>query len=489
LGLPMQRRKFITISTGFILIATHLTQFSPAAISSNVTPKTITTCTEIETGKTIVLRSALKQCRAHLTTAIWTKVEVDSTLPGVSSLAALRICTSKNPAHDYQLVKSKCNRYHITTDYWRAISKPEIPEIISVSAQGHDGALFSLRTSTFNANAPISHYIVTNLKTGNAVKVPTYIQGELSVTGLSPLTTYSFQIAAVNVDGQSANSLATKEITTGARPVAASVSSTSVAMPAFTISANAETKTVNSAITGYLINSTGGTISSYSITPSIPSGLLFSSSTGLLSGTPTTSSSATVYTITGTNASGSATQSFTLTVSPVIYTVGQTGPGGGTIFYYNSAGFACGISLTSTCNYLEVAPDSNFRRLNWSSTSLQNTSTLNSTGTAIGTGHRNTALVVAAGATESTTSAIACTDQYVSPNGTSDWFLPSKDEMTSLSDANAANLLGGFFLNPSDHWTSSQSTSAANQVWIDLNPGTFEWYKNSDNFLIPVRAG
>ena len=37
--------------------------------------------------------------------------------------------------------------------------------------------------------------------------------------------------------------------------------------------------------------------------------------------------------------------------------VDQTGPGGGTIAYYAAAGFSCGASFTSTCHYLEVAPN------------------------------------------------------------------------------------------------------------------------------------
>ena len=38
------------------------------------------------------------------------------------------------------------------------------------------------------------------------------------------------------------------------------------------------------------------------------------------------------------------------------YSIGDTGPGGGKIFYYSAAGFNCGINYTDTCNYLEVAP-------------------------------------------------------------------------------------------------------------------------------------
>ena len=41
-------------------------------------------------------------------------------------------------------------------------------------------------------------------------------------------------------------------------------------------------------------------------------------------------------------------------------TVGNTGPGGGTIFYVASTPFYCGSTLSETCNYLEVAPSNWF---------------------------------------------------------------------------------------------------------------------------------
>jgi len=85
--------------------------------------------------------------------------------------------------------------------------------------------------------------------------------------------------------------------------------------PAFTLSSSSESKTVNTAISGYTISSTGGTIASYAISPTAPAGLTFNTTTGLLSGTPTAVAGATAYTITATNASGSATQTFTLTVT------------------------------------------------------------------------------------------------------------------------------------------------------------------------------
>lgn len=88
-----------------------------------------------------------------------------------------------------------------------------------------------------------------------------------------------------------------------------------LAAPAFTLSSSSETRTVNTAATGFTINSTGGTIASFAISPSSPAGMSFNTTTGAFTGTPTSVTSATSYTVTATNASGSATATFTLTVS------------------------------------------------------------------------------------------------------------------------------------------------------------------------------
>ena len=93
-----------------------------------------------------------------------------------------------------------------------------------------------------------------------------------------------------------------------------------LAAPAFTISSSAETKTVGSALTGYTITSTGGLIDSYTVSNSsslTSLGLTFDTSTGLISGTPSVVTSSTAFTITALNATGSANQTFTLTVNAV----------------------------------------------------------------------------------------------------------------------------------------------------------------------------
>ena len=129
-----------------------------------------------------------------------------------------------------------------------------------------------------------------------------------------------------------------------------------LAAPAFSLSSTTESKTQNVAIAGYTITSTGGTIASYAISPAAPTGLSFSTSTGLLTGTPTAVQSATAYTITATNATGTATATFTLTVTdPTCATggaciVGDTGPGGGKVFYVHDDADDLFTSTGSDCN-------------------------------------------------------------------------------------------------------------------------------------------
>ena len=88
-----------------------------------------------------------------------------------------------------------------------------------------------------------------------------------------------------------------------------------VIAPEFVLTSTTESQQQNSAIAGYTISSTGGVIASYSISPVAPAGTSFSTSTGLLSGSPTQVQSATPYAVTATNMTGSTARTFILTVT------------------------------------------------------------------------------------------------------------------------------------------------------------------------------
>ena len=114
------------------------------------------------------------------------------------------------------------------------------------------------------------------------------------------------------------------------------------------------------------------------------------------------------------------------------------GPGGGTVYYYSAAGFNCGVNLTKVCNYLEVAGTG------WSAANRfwDSTKALNVSGTSqeIGTGAKNTALIVAGNSTLGY--AATDTNAYVSSTGIDDWFLPSLKEAQSLDNANYSTAFG-----------------------------------------------
>ena len=64
--------------------------------------------------------------------------------------------------------------------------------------------------------------------------------------------------------------------------------------------------------------SSGGTVISWAVSPSLPAGLAFSTSTGEISGTPSAVTSSATYTITATNTGGDATTTVTIVVNDII---------------------------------------------------------------------------------------------------------------------------------------------------------------------------
>jgi hypothetical protein len=212
--------------------------------------------------------------------------------------------------------------------------------------------------------------------------------------------------------------------------------------PSITLSTSTITGTTNSAITSYSITNSGGTASSYSISPALSTnGLSFSTSTGLISGTPTATLASTSYTITATNSSGTSTASFSLAVSLScaaggVCIVGDTGPGGGKVFYVAPSGgtFACGQTRTSLCKYLESAPTTGASAWNlfgpeyiWSDNLNTATGAVLSD---IGAGYSNTLKIVSqVGA--GTAGAGSAARNYRG-GGLNDWYLPSRQELFHL---------------------------------------------------------
>ncbi len=139
--------------------------------------------------------------------------------------------------------------------------------------------------------------------------------------------------------------------------------------------------------------------------------------------------------VTPTTTPAPSTPSTTVAI-PRVYVVGETGPGGGIVFYAVTKQFTCGGNLASTCNYLEAALTdyqvNNVRKgVPWGcpSKSGATASTTGATATAIGSGKANTAKILDVCIEDVIAARVA--DNYRG-GGKSDWFLPSKDELNEL---------------------------------------------------------
>jgi large repetitive protein len=179
---------------------------------------------------------------------------------------------------------------------------PGAPTIDTATA-GNGQATVSFTAPASNGGAAITGYTVTSspgafIKTGTA--------SPLTVTGLTNGTTYTFTVAATNSVGTGALSSASNAVTPG-QPIATQ-------LIAF------ENVTQGAVSTFTPVHGTGGTGSlRYSVSPSLPPAFTIDPSSGVIAGTPTNTSTATLYSVTITDVNGtSVSQTFTLTVNPAL---------------------------------------------------------------------------------------------------------------------------------------------------------------------------
>ena len=133
------------------------------------------------------------------------------------------------------------------------------------------------------------------------------------------------------------------------------------------------------------------------------------------------------------------------TTPPLTYTIGDTGPAGGLIFY-DKGGF------TDGWQYLEAAPtDQDYNgdyTVEWGCLETEITG---ADGTAVDTGEQNT-IDIEAGCTTAGTPADICAN--LSIGAFDDWFLPSQDELNLMYENLKVSGLGGFA--DSGYWSSSE---------------------------------
>ncbi|MCX6435468.1 MAG: hypothetical protein NTY21_05230 [Actinobacteria bacterium] len=160
--------------------------------------------------------------------------------------------------------------------------------------------------------------------------------------------------------------------------------------------------------------------------------------------------------------------------------VGDTGPGGGVVFYVQPG------TIFGSWKYLEVAPPTwngeNEAVLPLCSATL----TSLTTSVLTGKGLTNTLAVIAQCGTANAGSSEAAKVAYnYRGGGKSDWYLPSKDELSLLFDKRnvMAKIASG-----APYWSSSQD-SLVKSWTMDLGTGVVSSEGNGiDRFVRPIRA-
>ena len=163
--------------------------------------------------------------------------------------------------------------------------------------------------------------------------------------------------------------------------------------------------------------------------------------------------------------------------------VGDTGPGGGIIFYIEDSGF---IVDGKTCNYLEVAlEDAASGPITWASSSAGAGITINF----FGGGWVNTSLIKATFPldTKANNAAWACAE-YAN-NGLKDWYLPNQMELTCLYDWYKNEEKGAGNLEEIIYWSSEEPDYTNDSaIIVDFTGEQHKPYWKNKDTLHNVRA-
>jgi len=173
-----------------------------------------------------------------------------------------------------------------------------------------------------------------------------------------------------------------------------------------------------------------------------------------------------------------------------IYKIGDVGPGGGQIFYYEAKGFTVKGSPATTAKYLEASPE-DLGSVKWGQTSFND-----ETGDGIGEGKKNTQIIVTAYKDNESGTAAQVAANY-NGGGLNDWFLPSDSELDTLfKNRVAAGITLAFSSSTRPYWSSSESaegnysyaviyyiTSSSTGAYTDSTK-----HKNGDALVRAIRA-
>jgi hypothetical protein len=218
------------------------------------------------------------------------------------------------------------------------------------------GTAMTTTSVTSTGGTVVSYSVSPSLPAGLSLNAST---GTLSGTPTAVTSSASYTITATNTGGTD-----TASVTITVNDIA----------PSIAYSTTSFTLTKGTAMTTETVTSTGGTVVSYSVSPSLPAGLSLDTSTGAISGTPTAVTSNASYTITATNTGGTdtasvtivvndiapsisyGTTSYTLTKGTAMTTATVTSTGGNVVSYSVSPSLPAGLSLDTSTGAISGTP-------------------------------------------------------------------------------------------------------------------------------------
>jgi hypothetical protein len=199
----------------------------------------------------------------------------------------------------------------------------------------------------------------------------------------------------------------------------------------------------------------------------------------------TTSTSNTTATVDTTCAAGGAC------------VVGDTGPGGGIVFYVAPTRFTSkGSVCDAACKYLEAAPvgwitaatpagqtncgtpGTRDPLCEWSGNT---TTRIGTTQAGIGSGYANTSAMIAQSNVAGRAATVARAFQG---GGKTDWFLPSRFELNQMYLQRSA--IGGYA--SGDYWSSSEEDAGFARLQVFYDGSGSNFFKTAALYVRPVRA-
>ena len=254
---------------------------------------------------------------------------------------------------------------------------------VSPPAQPPRELTYSTNPATYSMGVPIaenrpsstggavtSYSISPALPTGLLFDTPS---GVISGTPDAASAPRNYRVTAANSAGSTSATLWIT-ISRGVSPPAPP----SPAQPPreLTYSTNPATYSMGAPIAENRPSSTGGAVASYSISPALPTGLLFDTPSGVISGTPDAASAATNYEVTATNSAGSTSatlairiddappRELTYSANPATYTAGApiaenrpSSTGGAVTSYSISPALPTGLHFDTLSGVISGTPD------------------------------------------------------------------------------------------------------------------------------------